>query len=83
MRKRTRIILEELNSLHVTKHGDEFLQSTGMNIIESAINLLDKLQQTYDEKTALELERRFINSIRTGNSKKYKTGIDKIIESKK
>lgn len=83
MRKRTRSILEELNSLHVARHGDEFIQSTGMNIIESAINLLGKIQENYDEKTALELERRFLNSIRTGNSKKFKTGIDKIIESKK
>ena len=83
MRKRTRSILEELNSLHVSKHGDEFIQSTGMNIIESAINLLSKVHETYDEKTALDLERRFLNSIRTSNSKKFKTGVDKIIESKK
>jgi len=83
MRKRTRSILDELNNLHVVKHGDEFIQSTGLNIIESAINLMSKVNETYDAKTAAELERRFLNSIRAGNSKKFKTGIDKIIESKK
>jgi len=83
MRKRTRSILEELNNLHRVERSDEFIQSTGVNIIESAINLLTKVQDTYDEKTASELERRFINSIRAGNSKKFKTGVDKIIESKK
>ena len=83
MRKRTRSILEELSNLHRVERSDEFVQSTGVNIIESAINLLSKVHETYDAKTASELERRFLNSIRAGSSKKFKVGVDKIIESKK
>ena len=83
MRKRTRSILEELSNLHRVERSDEFIQSTGVNIIESAVNLLSKVYETYDDKTASELERRFLNSIRACNSKKFKTGVDKIIESKK
>jgi hypothetical protein len=83
MRKRTRSILEELNNLHRVDRSDEFIQTTGVNIIESAVNLMSKLYETYDDKTASELERRFLNSIRAGNSKKFKVGVDKIIESKK
>ena len=83
MRKRTRSILEELSNLHRVERSDAFIQSTGVNIIESAVNLLLKVYETYDDKTASELERRFLNSIRAGNSKKFKTGVDKIIESKK
>ena len=83
MRKRTRSILEELSNLHRVERSDEFIQSTGVNIIESAVNLLSKVYETYDDKTASELERRFLNSIRAGNSRKFKTGVDKIIESKK
>ena len=82
MRKRTRSILQELNNLHQTR-GDEVIQTTGTNRIESSINLISKLYETYDEKTAGELERRFLNSIRAGSSRKFKTGVDKIIESKK
>ena len=82
MRKRTRSILQELNNLHQTR-SDEFIQTTGTNLIESSINLISKLYETYDEKTAGELERRFLNSIRAGNSRTFKTGVDKIIESKK
>ena len=73
MRKRTRSILEELSNLHRVERSDEFIQSTGVNIIESAVNLLSKVYETYDDKTASELERRFLNSIRAGNSKKFKT----------
>lgn len=83
MRKRTRSILEELSSLHRVDRGDEFIQTTGVNLIESAVNLIQKVHETYDARTADELERRFLNSIRAGNSKKFKVGVDKIIESKK
>lgn len=83
MRKRTRSILEELSNLHRVDRSDEFIQTTGINIIESAVNLMSKVYETYDEQTASELERRFLNSIRAGNSKKFKVGVDKVIESKK
>jgi hypothetical protein len=83
MRKRTRSILQELNNIHTSSRGDEFIQSTGTNLIESSINLMSKIYEQYDEKTAGELERRFLNSIKAGSSKKFKVGVDKIIESKK
>lgn len=83
MRKRTRSILEELSNLHRVDRSDEFIQTTGVNIIESAVNLIHKVHETYDRATAEELERRFLNSIRAGNSKKFKVGVDKIIESKR
>ena len=82
MRKRTRSILEELNSIHRTQNNDALIQSTGNNIIESAINLLNRITESYDSDTAQEIERRFINSIRSGDTRKFKRGIDKIIESK-
>jgi len=82
MKKRTRSILQELSSLHRVDHSDEFIQSTGLNIIESAINLIEKIHHTYDLDTATDLERRLINSIRAGDGKKFKLGADKIIESK-
>ena len=40
MKKRTRSILEELNNLHQKRDSDSFIATTGNNIIESAINLL-------------------------------------------
>lgn len=83
MKKRTRSILEELSSLRSPGMNEELIESTGVNIIESAINLMHKINSTYDEDTAKDLERRFLNSIRAGSSKKFKAGVTKIIESKK
>lgn len=83
MKKRTRGILEELSTIGRKRHSEEFIQSTGNNIIESAINLLSKIHESYPEDVAMDLERRFLNAIRSNNPKKFKSGIDKIIESKK
>ena len=83
MEKRTRSILEELNSLTETRNADRMIESTANNIIESAINLLNRINSNYDDNTAGELERRFINSIKSGDPRKFKRGINKIIESKK
>ena len=44
MRKHTRGILEELSNVSRRDNRDEFIQTTGNNIIESAINLLTKIQ---------------------------------------
>jgi hypothetical protein len=83
MKKRTRSILEELNNLHRERDNDSFIATTGANIIESAVNLLNKINETYDSEEALDLERRFINSIRTGDPKKFRRGVQKVQESKK
>lgn len=81
MRKNTRSILEELRNLDRSRSNDHLIETTGNNIIESAINLLNKISKTYDEATASELERRFLNSIKSGDPRKFKRGIQKIIES--
>ena len=83
MKKRTRSILDELNNLGRSQDNDRLIETTANNIIESSINLLNRISNTYDENTAGELERRFLNSIRSGDPRKFKRGINKIIESKK
>lgn len=82
MKKRTRSILEELNNLGRARDNDLLIETTGSNIIESAINLLNRISNTYDAETAGELERRFINAIKSGDPRKFKRGVQKVIESK-
>jgi hypothetical protein len=83
MRKRTRSILEELSNLRVEERSDDFIQTTGTNIIDSAVNLLEQVHKIYDTEQAIDLERRLINSIKAGSSKKFKVGVEKIKESKR
>ncbi len=81
MRKSTRSILQELSDLGVNRNKDLVIESRGTNLIESAINLLTLIKEQYDLETAAELERRFLNAIRTGEPAKFKRGIKKIQES--
>lgn len=82
MKKHTRSILEELNNLRPTHDNDYSIDTTANNIIKSSINLLARIHKIYDDETALDLERRFINSIRTGDPQKFKRGIQKVINNK-
>lgn len=82
MRKSTRSILQELSDLGVKRDTDLIIESRGSNIIESAVNLLTLIRENYDIETAAELERRFVNAIRSGDSAKFKRGIKKIQEGK-
>ena len=82
MKKRTRSILQELSNIGTTSKSDLLIETTANNIIESSINLLNTIKKNYDVATASELERRFINSIRTGDPRKFKRAISKIIENK-
>ena len=82
MKKHTRSILEELNNLGLNRDNDRLIETTANNIINSSINLINSINQTYDAATAGELERRFLNSIKSGDPRKFKRGIEKIIENK-
>ena len=82
MKKKTRSILDELNRISKSRNTEHFLETTGSSLIESAVNLLNVIQNHYPEETAIELERRFINSIRNGDSKKFKVGIKKVLDDK-
>ena len=82
MRKSTRSILTELTDLGISRDKDRVIESRGTNLIESAINLIQLIKEHYDIETAAEIERRFINAIRTQEPAKFKRGMRRIQESK-
>jgi len=83
MKVKTRSILQELNAIADRKDSEAIIESRAANILNSAINLMELIHKTYDEQTALDLERRFINSIKGSDVSKFNRGIRKITESKR
>jgi len=83
MRKSTRSILQGLTDATVNRNSDLVIESRGSNIIASAINLMELIRENYDVETAAELERRFINSIKSSDATKFKRGIKRITETRK
>jgi hypothetical protein len=80
MKLKTRSILQELNEI---RNKDELFESRAINIINSAINLLESLKKHYTAEQADELERRLLNAIRGQDPAKFTRGIRKIAESKR
>lgn len=83
MKKSTRSILQELSDIGVSRDTNLVIESRGSNIIQSAINLIELIRENYDLETAAELERRFINSIKTSDTNKFKRSIKRIQENKR
>jgi len=83
MKLKTRSILQELNELAEVRNKDALFESRAVNIIDSAINLLESLHKNYDAEQADELERRFINAIKGQDPAKFTRGIRRIAESRK
>ena len=78
MQKRTKSLLAELDSIASQKDKENFVESRATNVIHSAINLLSYIKENYDEEVSSELERRLLNSIRSGDSSKFVRGIRKL-----
>jgi|TARA_B100000902_G_scaffold305341_1_gene293765 predicted secreted Zn-dependent protease len=83
MKIKTRSILQELNEIADRRDTESLIQSRATNIINSAINLIESMHKHYDQTTAIELERRFINSIKGADASKFDRGIKRVVESKK
>ena len=82
LRKQSRSILDELSQLGVGKNTGLVLESRANHIINSAINLINQIRETYDAPEADELERRLLNSIRAQEPAKFVRGLRKINESR-
>jgi hypothetical protein len=76
--KKTRSILEELDTLGLQKDKDIVIANRANHIISGAINLLNFIKENYTADQAEELERRFLNSIRSQNSEKFERGFKRI-----
>ena len=82
LKRITRSLLEELNSISERKNGEAVIEARATHVIDSAINLLKLIKENFSPDEAYELERRFINSIKANDINKFKRGIKRIQESK-
>ena len=82
MKRATKSLLEELNSIAEKKHGEAIIESRATHVIDSAINLLALIKENFEPEQAYELERRLINSIKGGDPNKFIRSIRKLRDSK-
>lgn len=75
-----RSILEELNQISVDRDRNHVVSNRGEHVIRSAINLIEQIEEHYDESTAKDLTNRLVNSIKGRDANKFSRGIGKIIK---
>lgn len=78
MQRKTRSILEELDSLKIQKDKNAIIESRAQHVIQGAINLINSIKENYNSDQADELERRLLNSIRNQDSSKFSRGMKRI-----
>jgi hypothetical protein len=71
MQKKTRSILEELESLHIERDSRHVIENRASNIISSAIRLLEQIDESYTPEQAENLTRKLINAIKLRDPSKF------------
>lgn len=77
MQKKTRSLLEELESLSENRDVKHVIESRAHNIITSAINLLEMINKNYDAERAAVLERKLLIAIKNRDQNKFTNSIKK------
>jgi hypothetical protein len=75
MQKKTRSILEELDTLYVERDRRLLIENRAGNIIDSAIRLLEQIESEYSPEQAENLTRKLLNAIRTKDSGKFSRSV--------
>lgn len=82
MKKTTKSLLEELNRIHQDRYNEAVVESRAIHVINGAINLINLMKENYSPEQAYELERRFINSIKSNDPNKFIRVIRKLRDAK-
>jgi FPC/CPF motif-containing protein YcgG len=87
MQKKTRSILEELDSIYSVRYAEQnerryIVESRASNVIASAIRLLEQIEELYDAEEAENLQRKLLNSIRLKDPRKFTRSVRRVDESK-
>lgn len=71
MQKKTRSLLEELDSMYIEREARHVIENRANNIIVSAIRLLEQIDDTYTADQAENLTRKLINAIKLRDPGKF------------
>jgi len=75
MQKKTRSILEELESLYVERDQRLLIENRATTVIANAIRLVEQIEAEYDAEAAENLTRKLLNAIRTKDAGKFSRSV--------
>ena len=75
MQKRTRSILEELDSLYVERDRRLLIENRAASLIASAVRLIEEIEREFTPEQAENLTRKLLNAIRTKDAGKFSRSV--------
>jgi hypothetical protein len=82
VKKRTRSLLEEINNIAPARDNAELIETRGMNVLSSMINLLEMIEHTYDAEIAQDLQKRLILDLKNREPNRFVRGVKKLRDKK-
>jgi FPC/CPF motif-containing protein YcgG len=87
MQKKTRSILEELDTIYNDRYAGKserryVVESRANNVIASAVRLMEQIEELYDAESAENLQRKLLNAIRLRDPDKFARSVRRADESK-
>ena len=83
MQRRTRSLLEELQSVGDTRDLTNIVESRASNVIVSAINLIEFIQKNYSSEKAELLEKKLLSAIKSKDQARFSKAVRKKNEDKR
>ena len=71
MQKKTRSLLEELDSMYIERDQRHVIENRASNVIVSAIRLLEEIDASYSTEDAQNLQRKLLNAINQRDPGKF------------
>jgi hypothetical protein len=71
MQKKTKSLLEELDSMYIERDQRHVIENRASNIIASAIRLLEEIDSSYSTEDAQNLQRKLLNAINQRDPAKF------------
>ena len=75
MQKKTKSILEELDSLYIERDRKAIIETRASNLIETAIRLLEQIDAEFSPDQAENLQRKLLNAIRQRATSKFSRSV--------
>ena len=82
MQKRTKSLLEELQTFGDTRDMNNIIENRASNIITSAINLIELMQKHYSSDKAELLEKKLLSAIKSKDQDRFTKSLRKKNEHK-
>lgn len=77
MQKKTKSLLEELEAIGNNRDMNLVIENRAVNVITSAINLIELMNRQYNKEKAEILERKLLNAIKSKDKNKFAKSIRK------